>query len=488
MLSSIGKSKGFTAGKGLFDRVWSASDKYIGEPMNKVAGKMGIESVWPTTLDRECDKAARILRVFTLDGGIETQVTAEQLNVDDVDAKKKRQKVIKRIPAKVLREAQGLAIFTVFRSGLGFSAASGSGIVIAKKPDGSWGSPSGLLVHTLGFGFMLGIDVYDVVLVLRTPQAVKSFTHPKVNLGGELALVAGPLGSALMADAGYQQAPCFSYVKSKGFYAGVQLDGSIIIERQDENARFYGTKCSAEQILAGRVHTPVDVEGLIQTIQAASDRDTKTEQIPGGLAPSEATGGQLDDKVNVHQPTEGFGAPPQYDDLETIKVKCSDCGSSMSMEELALHDCSSTLIRQADPAEKRRSVPMAPGSRLSMLSTSADPSTADPSTTEAPNRPSSSTATGTDIAESLSEEPPETPIKDASDKNVEHNNSLAAIALANVEDTEPALLKHDTTIGDLPDTLEEIKLDDDDEDALDDQIQMTVADDSLRSENTLQHA
>lgn len=231
MFSKVGKSKGFTASKGFFDRAWSAADKYIGEPMNKAAGKLGIEVVWPTTMDRECDKAARILRVFTLDGGVEVE---EKLNFGDVDAKKKTQRVIKRIPAEALREAKGLAIFTVFRSGLGFSAASGSGIVIARRPDGSWGSPSGLLVHTLGFGFMIGIDVYDVILVLRTDTAVKSFTHAKVNLGGELALVAGPMGSSLMADAGYQQAPAWSYVKSKGFYAGVQLDGSIIIERQDE--------------------------------------------------------------------------------------------------------------------------------------------------------------------------------------------------------------------------------------------------------------
>lgn len=153
MFKKVGNSKGFQAGKGLFDKAWSAADKYIGEPMNKYSGKLGIEGVWPTTMDKECDKAARILRVFTLDGGIQTE---EKLNVHDVDAKRKSQRVIKRIPAKALREAKGIAIFTVWRTGLGFSAASGSGIVIARRPDGSWGGPSGLLVHTIGLGFMFG--------------------------------------------------------------------------------------------------------------------------------------------------------------------------------------------------------------------------------------------------------------------------------------------------------------------------------------------
>ena len=341
--------------KGLFDKAWAGLDKYVGEPMNKVAGKMGIESVWPTTMDRECDKAARILRVFTLDGG--AQVDAK-LNVHDEDAHKKTQRVIKRIPAKALQEAAGLAIFTVFRSGLGFSAASGSGIVISRKADGSWGAPSGLLVHTVGFGFMIGIDVYDVVLVLRTKSAVDSFANPKINLGGELSLVAGPLSGTAMADAGYKQAPLWSYVKSKGFYAGVQLDGTVIIERQDENARFYGvSKISARELLMGShsMHVPVDAEGLIATIQAASDRkDVNASDIPAGPAPSEAYA------QDPHQPAEGFGSLPEYTDLEVVNVTCSTCGSSMTMEELGLHECATTMIVESEPDKLRRAVPAPP--------------------------------------------------------------------------------------------------------------------------------
>lgn len=441
-------------GKGFFDKTWDVAGKYIGEPMNKYAGKMGIEGVWPTTMDRECDKAARILRVFTLDGGIDTSATVEKLNVEDVDAKKKTAKVIKRIPAKALREAQGIAIFTVFRSGLGFSAASGSGIVIARKPNGQWGSPSGLLVHTVGFGFMLGIDVYDVVLLLRTKTAVESFARPKVNLGGELALVAGPLGSSVLADAGYQQAPAWSYVKSKGFYAGVQLDGSIIVERQDENSRFYGGKYTAKQILAGEVHTPVDVEGLLQTIEAASDRDTKVDQIPEGLAPSEATDGVLDtkekEKAEIHQPVEGFGAPPQYEDLEIIEVKCSDCGTSMTMEQLAEHECTTTQIVQSAPAEARRSVPPPPAAKAKSL-----------------------------------ENPPEQPEQVAESKN------LDALSTSGIDDARPevailstavdgidsatATTAHPESSFDISEQMEEVRLDDASD--LDDKIEMTIVDD-----------
>lgn len=140
---------------------------------------------------------------------------------------------------QLLRNAAGLAIFTVCRTGFGVSAASGSGIVIARRPDGSWGAPSGILIHTIGFGFLAGADIYDVVLILRNAKAVGAFANPKVSLGAELSVVAGPLGAGGMVDTGIELAPVLSYVKSKGLYGGVQLDGNIIIERNDENARFY---------------------------------------------------------------------------------------------------------------------------------------------------------------------------------------------------------------------------------------------------------
>ena len=116
----------------------------------------------------------------------------------------------------MLEDAQGLAIMTVFRTGFGWSAASGSGVVIARDTPTSWGPPSGVLVHTIGFGAVIGIDVYDVVLVLRTKKAVEAFCNPKVSLGADIAIAAGPVGSGFDLDIDRRATPVFSYVKSKG--------------------------------------------------------------------------------------------------------------------------------------------------------------------------------------------------------------------------------------------------------------------------------
>lgn len=52
-----------TGSKSGFDQGWKALDK-LGAPVNKLSNKLGSEAFWPTTLDKESDKAARILKSF----------------------------------------------------------------------------------------------------------------------------------------------------------------------------------------------------------------------------------------------------------------------------------------------------------------------------------------------------------------------------------------------------------------------------------------
>lgn len=197
---------------------------------------------------------------------------------------KQKQKVVKKIPTEVIKNAKGLAIFTTMRTGLWVSGAGGSGILIARKEDGSWSPPSGILLHTAGLGFLVGVDIYDCVVVINTAEALEAFTKVRCTLGGEISVSAGPVGAGgvLESEVHKRQSPVFTYLKSRGFYAGIQIDGTVIIERTDENERFYGQRISVADILAGKVrHPPYEVRRLLETIRAAQgDTDIDESLIP----------------------------------------------------------------------------------------------------------------------------------------------------------------------------------------------------------------
>lgn len=273
-----------TGGKSGFDKTWKALDK-LGAPVNRLSNKLGSEAFWPTTLDKESDKAARILKSFCKDG-----FYAEE-EVQPADGPKQKQKVIQKIPEKVIRNAKGLAIFTTMRTGLWISGAGGSGVLVARKEDGTWSPPSGILLHTAGLGFLVGIDIYDCVVVINSDQAMEAFTKVRCTLGSEISISAGPVGAGGVLDTEIhkRQAPIYTYLKSRGFYAGVQIDGTIVIERMDENERFYGQKLPVKDILAGKVrHPPYEVKRLMETIKAAQgDSDFDESMIPTEAPPGD---------------------------------------------------------------------------------------------------------------------------------------------------------------------------------------------------------
>lgn len=271
-------------GKTGFDKAYKVVDK-LGPPVNKLSNKLGSEAFWPTTLDKESDKAARILKSFCKDG-----FYAEE-EQGTTDGPTQKQKVLKKIPAQVIKNAKALAIFTTMRTGLWMSGAGGSGILIAKKDDGTWSPPSGIMLHTAGLGFMVGIDIYDCVVVINSTQALEAFYKVRCTLGSEVSVAAGPIGAGgvLETEVHKRQAPIFTYMKSRGFYAGVQIDGTIVIERTDENERFYGQRIGAKDILNGKVqHPPVEVKRLLETIRAAQgDTDIDESVLPSEPPPGD---------------------------------------------------------------------------------------------------------------------------------------------------------------------------------------------------------
>lgn len=312
--STWGRTKRFSK-KG-FDKAWDTVDK-LGGPVNRLSNRLGAEAFWPMAIDKESDKAARILRSFCKDGfyAPESEISTDENG--KINRPKGKQKVLQKIPAQVIKNAKGIAIFTTMRTGLWTSGSGGSGVLLGRIPEtGEWSPPSGIMLHTIGIGFLAGVDIYDCVVIINTYEALNAFKKFRCTLGGEVSVAAGPvgMGGLLESEVHKRQAPIWNYMKSKGLYAGVAVDGTIVIERTDENERFYGERISVTDILAGKVrHPPESIETLIQTIKAAQgDSDVNESLVP---PPGETPG-----DVDLSQGSEAFGVPSQ-DDPDPYGVK-----------------------------------------------------------------------------------------------------------------------------------------------------------------------
>lgn len=213
---------------------------------------MGINNPIPRSLKSESKKAAKILASFIKPNQV--------LGADEI------------IPHDVLLNAKGLAILTVLKAGFLFSGRAGSGVVVARLPDGTWSAPSAVVTAGAGVGGQVGAELTDFVFILNTEAAVESFAQfGSVTLGGNISVALGPLGrnGELAANGSLKNiAPIFAYSKTKGAFAGVSLEGSAIVERREANRKFYGDNCKARYILSGKVAPPPACEPLMRILDS----------------------------------------------------------------------------------------------------------------------------------------------------------------------------------------------------------------------------
>jgi lipid-binding SYLF domain-containing protein len=146
------------------------------------------------------------------------------------------------IPTWLLERAYAIAIVPdVIKVGLGIGARRGKGVLVVRKDNGSWSNP--IFVNLTGgsFGFQVGVQSTDVVLVFATRQGVEGIVGGKVTLGADASVAAGPVGrqSSAATDIGLN-AQVYSYSRASGLFAGVALDGSALTIDHRSNELFYG--------------------------------------------------------------------------------------------------------------------------------------------------------------------------------------------------------------------------------------------------------
>ena len=213
-----------------------------------------------------------LLSVVLMAAVVSTTVRAEGLqdSVDQATVILKRFKEIpeKSIPEKVLRDASGLAILTVVKAGFVLSVRGGHGVVVARtSTTNGWSGPSAIATGGAGFGFQAGVQASELVLVLNTPAAVKAFSRGgNISLGTDLSVAAGPVGRNLAVDVA-PTAAIYTYSKSQGLFAGISLEGTVIVTRDETNAEYYGKKVKVEDILKGKIPPPAGAQALIRELK-----------------------------------------------------------------------------------------------------------------------------------------------------------------------------------------------------------------------------
>ena len=189
------------------------------------------------------------------------------------------------IPQQLLRDAECVGVIpSVKRAAFGIGGRYGRGVVVCRKDEGTgpWGAPSMISLSGGSFGFQLGGQSTDVLMLFMSPDSMRQLLKDKLTIGGDISAAAGPKGRTISAEtSATMRAEILTYARSRGLFAGISLEGAVIKPDNDANTTLYGGKVNATDLLVeGKMSAPEPARGFIETLTRVAAREAESSNKP----------------------------------------------------------------------------------------------------------------------------------------------------------------------------------------------------------------
>jgi lipid-binding SYLF domain-containing protein len=173
----------------------------------------------------------------------------------------------KGIPQGILEQATCVGVVPGMKKGaLGWGGQYGQGVVTCRTGHG-WSAPVFIRMAGMSFGFQIGGQSTDLVLVAVNERGFQDLLKNKFKIGGDASAAAGPVGRSGQASTDWKLgAELLSYSRNRGLFAGIDLDGTSVSQNRDDTEIYYGQEQSFESILKGGVAVPGGAVPFVRSV------------------------------------------------------------------------------------------------------------------------------------------------------------------------------------------------------------------------------
>jgi len=216
-----------------------------------------------------------ILTIITIIAALVTPINAEepvkqQLLVDQARITFKSFMVDKDMAwfREHMHKAKGFLIIPDLLQGAWFIGGSGGrGVLVVKdKTTGDWSQPAFYTIGSLSFGIQFGGEKSEIIMMVFSQKGLDRLYSSSFKFGGDATIAAGPVGGGAKADV---MTDFVSFVRSKGAYAGISMEGAIVKVNGDWNQAYYGKKVSPVGIVEKKLVSNPGSAELLNTVQNA---------------------------------------------------------------------------------------------------------------------------------------------------------------------------------------------------------------------------
>jgi SH3 domain-containing YSC84-like protein 1 len=171
------------------------------------------------------------------------------------------------IPQDILGRAECVAVVpSMLKGGFIVGAKYGRGLASCRNPKG-WSSPAFFTVTGGSFGFQIGGQAVDLVMLVMNDEGMQRLLSSQFALGADASVAAGPVGRHAEGNTDWKmRAQILTYSRARGVFAGVSLNGAVVKQDKDSTREFYGHMVTFKAALTGEVEPPAGANPFLSSL------------------------------------------------------------------------------------------------------------------------------------------------------------------------------------------------------------------------------
>jgi len=172
------------------------------------------------------------------------------------------------IPQELWDKANCVVVLPgVKKAAFGIGGEFGKGVMSCRTESG-WSAPVFMEMAKGSFGFQIGAQEADLVLLVMNRRGIDKMLKDQVNLGADASVAAGPVGRTGVAATDLKlNAEILSYSRSRGLFAGIDVSGGVLRPAKDANARAYGANVAPYDVVLGaKVNAPTPTRAFVTAL------------------------------------------------------------------------------------------------------------------------------------------------------------------------------------------------------------------------------
>jgi len=173
------------------------------------------------------------------------------------------------LPDKMKDAKAVLIIPSLIKGAFFFGAEGGTGVLLARSPQGSWSYPAFYSMGAGSFGLQIGAQSAEVILLIMNDGALNAILKNQLKLGADASFAVGEIGAGIEGSTTTNvNADIIAFSNTEGLFAGVSLEGAVINTRDSMDEAYYGSRTTAREIVVDQKYSNAAADSLRQVLAA----------------------------------------------------------------------------------------------------------------------------------------------------------------------------------------------------------------------------